>query len=228
MARILHLETSGALCSVCLSEHDRVLAEAATTEPYDHMAHITLLLRRVMDAAGISLGDLQAVAVSAGPGSFSGLRIGAAVAKALCYASGRPLLAVSTLAALAAAARNAHPGQPRYAAAMEARKSELFFALYDSALQPLSAPACIDLKENPLAGWSLPVVLAGSAASVCARHWQLARAIADDRLLPHATSMVPVARALFAEKNFADPKTFEPLYLKPVYLTGKAAQKFNQ
>lgn len=101
MALILCLETATDVCSVGLSQDGRLVALQESEQGRDHASQITLLIRKCADQAGYRLKDLDAVAVSSGPGSYTSLRIGWSTAKGIAYASGIPLLSVDTLQALA-------------------------------------------------------------------------------------------------------------------------------
>lgn len=204
------------------------MAAAEEQQPFQHMAVLAVLIQQVLHPHFLRDIRLDAVAVSAGPGSFSGLRIGAATAKGLCLATGLPLIAVGTLAILAAAGRERFPGQSAYAAAMTARNDECYFALYDYSLVPLIGPRRQPLAENPLSHATRTLAIVGSAADQCAEAWGLHDAATDATQIPLARYMVPLAESFFQSGQYAHVATFEPDYLQPVYLTGKAAAFRNQ
>ena len=101
MAQILNLETSTQICSVAIAKDGNCIASEQTNEKNSHAANLTILISKVMEKAGTDVNRLDAVAVSKGPGSYTGLRIGVSTAKGMAYASGIPLIAVPTLQALA-------------------------------------------------------------------------------------------------------------------------------
>ena len=97
MALILHIETTTNVCSVAIAEDDNLLALKETHESQMHSKMLGVYIQEVLHTANISISNLQAVAVSEGPGSYTGLRIGVSVAKGICFASNLPLIGVSTL-----------------------------------------------------------------------------------------------------------------------------------
>ena len=107
MAKILCIETSASALSVCLAEDGRILADRVCAEPRQQAALTAPLVKEVLDAAGVTVKDCDAVCVSAGPGSYTGLRVGASTAKGLAFGAGIPLLAVGTLDVLVAGALGA-------------------------------------------------------------------------------------------------------------------------
>jgi tRNA threonylcarbamoyladenosine biosynthesis protein TsaB len=142
MTRLLAIDTSTLVAAVALVEGPpaagatpRLLGELAVRARPNHAETLMRQITSLLELAGLELGALDAIAVGAGPGSFTGLRIGFATAKGLCYAAGRPLVAVSSLDALAlgAQAMAAGPSPPPLVAALDARKGELFFADYELA-----------------------------------------------------------------------------------------------
>lgn len=213
---------------MCLSADGIVLSEAEDPQPFRHLAVLTCLIDDVLRSSNITLKQLHAIAVSAGPGSFSGLRIGAATAKALCYTGRQPLLAVSTLAALAAAARLRYTDAAFFATVLPARQDELFFALYNAALHHIVSPACIPASVAPVNPPLKNLVIVGPHASRYRQLWHWTHADVDDDILPSARSMVPVAEQLYQNRIFADPARFEPEYLKPVYYSQKHKNGFHQ
>ena len=102
MANILYIETSNTLCSVCIAKGGETIALRENNEGNQHASLLTPFIEQVIKDAGITVQQLDAVSLSAGPGSYTGLRIGASAAKAICYATGKPLIAVGTLQAMVA------------------------------------------------------------------------------------------------------------------------------
>ena len=141
MAYILHIESATRVCSVALSENGRLIAIKETnTASYSHSSVLTDYIIQVMEQAGIALKDLSAVAVSMGPGSYTGLRIGVSVAKGLCYGLSIPLIGVSTMEAMAyhcrqvLASRHVVPPEALeaiYCPMIDARRMEVYYGLFD-------------------------------------------------------------------------------------------------
>ncbi|MBK9338917.1 MAG: tRNA (adenosine(37)-N6)-threonylcarbamoyltransferase complex dimerization subunit type 1 TsaB [Lewinellaceae bacterium] len=154
MAKILLIETATEVCSAAIAVDGQVVALAEDLNQPNHAARLTLLIRECTQHAGIGLADLDAVAVSRGPGSYTSLRTGASVAKGICYALDKPLLAVDTLQALAAASLQKMAAQNSgesllLAPMIDARRMEVWTALYDAHLCEV-APAQPLILENNL------------------------------------------------------------------------------
>ena len=133
MALILNIDTSSSICSVCLAEDGHVIAERNEMGDNKHASMLTSLIRELLKECNIRLGDLSAVALSSGPGSYTGLRIGASVAKGICYGLGKPLISVSTLKGLAHTMSTIHPDPNGiYIPMLDARRDDVYMAIYDA------------------------------------------------------------------------------------------------
>ncbi|HYE94779.1 MAG TPA: tRNA (adenosine(37)-N6)-threonylcarbamoyltransferase complex dimerization subunit type 1 TsaB [Rubricoccaceae bacterium] len=213
---LLGLETATDICGVALLDEDVLVVSAEVARPRAHAAHLVPLIRDVLAHAGATAADLGAVAVSAGPGSFTGLRIGVSTAKGLCAASGAALVGVPTLEALARAVLPAALPGDAVVAALPSRRGEVFAAAFDvedGRLAPSGEVAA--LTHEDVAGWLPPnerLWLVGGAAESLA---EVGRRPA--RLWPATASAVRVAR-LGAERfragHLEDVAAFEPAYLK--------------
>ncbi|GAB2964494.1 tRNA (adenosine(37)-N6)-threonylcarbamoyltransferase complex dimerization subunit type 1 TsaB [Hymenobacter coalescens] len=224
MPLILALETSSPVCSVALTLNGTLLAAAELRLEKSHSSHLTVLIEQLLSNAGYTLAQLAAVAVSDGPGSYTGLRIGAAAAKGLCYALGLPLLAVGTLPALAHQVTQQVPGAGRYrfAPLLDARRMEVYAALYTADGQQLHAPEPMILDAQSWAGELAegPVVFFGSGAA------KFQPLVADNpnaqfltNVQPSAIAVAQLAEAAYARQEFKDLAYYEPFYLKEVYTT---------
>ena len=212
MAYILHIETSTKNCSVSLGYKGACMA---TVEQHDqHFSHAEKLqsfINKAMQDAQLSLNDLDAVAVSEGPGSYTGLRIGVATAKGLCYALDLPLIAISTLESLA---RQVDDGQERIIPLLEARKMEVYTAVFDNEYQLMEKPYTQILKPDSFAHYlsNYSVAFVGNAVE----KWNEVRADKNfnKNTMPGAKEMLVPAFKAYQDKNFADMAYFEPFYLK--------------
>jgi tRNA threonylcarbamoyladenosine biosynthesis protein TsaB len=230
MPLILALETSSPVCSVALTLDGALLAAAELRLEKSHSSHLTVLIEQLLSNAGYTLPQLSALAVSDGPGSYTGLRIGAAAAKGLCYALGLPLLAVGTLPALAHQVARQVPGAERYrfAPLLDARRMEVYAALYSADGQELLAPMPLVLDAQSWAAELAagPVVFFGSGAA------KFRPLVADNAnalfladVQPSAIAVAQLAEAAFVRGEFKDVAYYEPFYLKEVFTTTpKAAQ----
>lgn len=223
---VLSLETSSPVCSVAL--HDvadgRLIGQSELRLEKSHSTHLTLLIEQLLENTCHALADLAAVAVSDGPGSYTGLRIGAAAAKGLCFALDIPLVAVSTLGALAAqvAAVTAGAEETLFCPMLDARRMEVYTALYAHDGQEVLAPAPLIVAPGALAEQLAHrrVLCFGNGA---AKFRPLVAAQANIGFLigiePSAVVVGALGVAAFRRQAFQDVAYYEPFYLKEVYTT---------
>ena len=223
MERILLIESSTALCSVALAEGGAITSYKESSAPKAHASLTAVFIRDILSERGITLNDCDAVCVSMGPGSYTGLRVGVSTAKGLCFGSGKPLMAVGTLDTLVAQTREIPglDGDLKYVIPMiDARRMEVYTAVFTPEGKQLTetAPAIID--ENSFAeqleqGQCLFI---GDGAGKCAdviRHPN-AHFIQCN---PKASAMLIPATSAYKEKRFEDVAYFEPFYLKEFVAT---------
>lgn len=222
-SRILLIETSTALCSVALSEGGRISAVRESTEPRAHASLTAPFVQEVLQEGGLRAADLDAVCVSAGPGSYTGLRVGVSTAKGICFAAGVPLLSVGTLDVLVAqaSAEGLLPEGCRYVIPMvDARRMEVYTAVYTPEGQRLTEvePRVVDgesFREERAAG---PVLFIGDGAGKC-QQTLAAPGAHFAQTCPRASAMLaPALRELEAE-HWRDVAYFEPFYLKDFVAT---------
>lgn len=221
---ILSLETSSPICSVALHRAGALVGQSELRLEKSHSSHLTLLSQQLLENAGYSLRDLAAVAVSDGPGSYTGLRIGAAAAKGLCFALDIPLLAVSTLQALAVqvAAATAQPERYLFCPMLDARRMEVYTALYTADAQEVLAPTPLILDEQSFAEQVAhhSLLCFGSGAT---KFQPLVAAQSSVQFLtsvqPSAVAVGELAHAAYQRQEFRDVAYYEPFYLKEVYTT---------
>lgn len=213
MSWILHLETATKVCSVALSSNGELCQlEEIADDQYAHGEQLTLLIEKVLKNAAIAPGDLAAVSVSSGPGSYTGLRIGVSTAKGLCYALGIPLISIDSLSSLASLARENYP-QQTLCPMIDARRMEVYstiFAADGSVLKPMSADV---LDENSYAAFE-PFVFFGDGAPKMADLWKAKNAVFDSELRCSASGQAAKAFEKFTKQELEDVAYFEPLYLK--------------
>jgi len=223
---LLSLETSSPICSIALHdvENGRLLGQSELRLEKSHSTHLTVLVEQLIANTGYTLRDLAAIAVSDGPGSYTGLRIGAAAAKGLCFALDSPLVAVGTLPALAhqVAARTPRADAYLYAPMLDARRQEVYTALYRTNGHELAAPAPLILTPEALAEQLThhSVLFFGSGAAKfqpLVSHNPNAVFLAD--VQPSAVSVGELAIGTYQRQEFQDVAYYEPFYLKEVYTT---------
>lgn len=217
---ILQIETATAVCSVALSSNGVTIAKAEIDSPNVHASKLTRLIEQVMHQCSLQLNQLDAVCVSKGPGSYTGLRIGVSTAKGLCYALEKPLIAVDSLHALANGFIFMNPELPPDTLLypmIDARRLEVYTAVYNSRgdlLNPTSAQI-LDADFFSGSGQAGPFVLFGDGAD------KFQDIFADDKRIKvvanfrqSAAHLTRLAYESFLISRFEDNAYFEPFYLK--------------
>jgi len=223
MALILHVETSAKNCSVALSQDGLVLFSKVDTAGSSHSVQLGLFLDEALKVAESNGKKLDAVAVSSGPGSYTGLRIGVSLVKGVCYALGCPLISVPTLDLLADEVRRTRnlTSEMLICPLVDARRMEVYTALYTAdctMLHPVSAVIVDETTFEKELGNHV-IWFIGDGAEKCSTIIRSENAIFDGQIVPLAESMVPLAEKLFQEKKFEDVAYFEPFYLKDFVAT---------
>jgi tRNA threonylcarbamoyladenosine biosynthesis protein TsaB len=155
MALILNIDTSMETAGVCLSKEGSTLALAENNRQKDHSSWLHPAILQLLEETGYRVEDLQAVAITAGPGSYTGLRVGMAAAKGLCYAMGIPLITENTLKVMAFAAREQHLGDDLLCPMIDARRLEVFTAVYQHDLTSLLPATAMIIDENSFSEYLL-------------------------------------------------------------------------
>lgn len=212
MALILNLETATEVCSVALAENGRLLSLKEEKKANFHSSVLTILVQNVFKEANRKIKETDAVAVSAGPGSFTGLRIGASAAKGLCCALNKPLIAVPTLMAMTyGAVQFKKDDDACYCPAIESIKDEVFTGLYTSSLKEIVAAAPQDYElKNLLPHIENRKVFAFGNGSVKLSVPGLVKLTISNS----AINMIALSQTLFLERRIEPLDTFEPQYLK--------------
>ena len=243
MERIILIETSTALCSAALAENGEITEYRESSAPKAHASLTAVFVQEMLAAKGLTISDCDAVCVSKGPGSYTGLRVGVSTAKGLCFGSGKPLLAVGTLDTLVAQADTAIPGEAEglhpykhIVPMIDARRMEVYTATFvrrtidptdsgsdnsaNSEWRQITETSPMIIDENSFADIleDGPVLFIGDGAGKCAdviKHPN-ARFI---QCHPKASAMLSPAIAAYKEKRFEDVAYFEPFYLKEFVAT---------
>ncbi len=230
MAKILLLETATEVCSTAISVDGRVVALEEIPRAESHSAVLTLQIEACSRASGIALHQLDAIAVSAGPGAYTSLRVGVATAKGLCYALGKPLIAVDTLRALAAASRAATgpAASAIYLPMIDARRQEVWTAAFGPDMENL-LPAQPLIMENNLFELflsSIPdfsadvrLIISGSGGKKIENVPKNEQAVLSNVVSCSAAYLTNLAEANFKKSDFQDLAYFEPTYMKPPNIT---------
>lgn len=214
---ILHIETATQVCSVALSKDKEILAIEESFEKNAHSRNLILFIEKVFNKAKLKLSDLDAVAISKGPGSYTGLRIGVSTAKGLCYSLEKPLISVNTLQAMAFGASQLKMEDALYCPMIDARRMEVYTALYDKANNEIRNTRAEVIDENSFSGYleSNRICFFGDGAAKCkAVLGDKSNAVFIDDLHPSSRFMTHIALGKFENSEFEDVAYFEPFYLK--------------
>ena len=227
MERIILIETSTALCSIALAENGTITAYKESSEPKAHASLTAVFIDEILKEKGLSIADCDAVCVSMGPGSYTGLRVGVSTAKGLYFGSGKPMLAVGTLDTLVAqaVAEDLVPQDCKYVIPMiDARRMEVYSAVFecigDGVYKQITETAPCIIDENSFAEQveNGKVLFIGDGAGKCADVIRNQNA-SFAQCWPKASSMLAPASAAYKEKRFEDVAYFEPFYLKEFVAT---------
>jgi tRNA threonylcarbamoyladenosine biosynthesis protein TsaB len=226
MSLILNIDSTSETAIVNIADNGAVLFEETNAEQNNHAAFLQPAIQAVMKKTGINFNEIAAVAVSHGPGSYTGLRVGMATAKGLCYALSKPLITVSQLEVLTKdIVDNANISYTAalYCPMIDARRMEVFTALYDKSLSEVLTPMALILDENSFSKFLLKnrIVFFGSGAN----KWQQLCKHENAFFASTVNKGLALSRLAFEklQKNeFADLAYAEPLYIKEFYTNANA------
>jgi len=220
MTYILNIETATKNCSVSLAADGLTVAiREISEEQFNHAEKLHVFIEEVLEAAGVLFQNLDAVAVSKGPGSYTGLRIGVSSAKGLSYALGIPLIAVDTLQVLAAKLKIK---EGVIAPMIDARRMEVFTQVYNAEFMPLTAAYALIVDETAYDGTEGTIHLLGDGALKCREILNSEKFIYHEEMVyPSAKEMGSLSFKKYKEAAFEDVAYFEPFYLKDFMLTSK-------
>lgn len=232
MATILYIESSTLTCSVAISRNGDMLAlQESHDQSYAHSEKLVVYIDEVIKQAKLKPSDLDAVCVSKGPGSYTGLRIGVSAAKGLCYGLGIPLLSVGSLESMAYLAKtnfeNDLADVSFLCPMIDARRMEVYMQLFDAGLNQLQAVSAEIIDEQSFVSELEKgrVVFLGDGAAKCKEIIQHTNAIFLDDFKTSASGMIPLAESKFTNQQFEDVAYFEPYYLKD-FVAGKPKKMF--
>jgi tRNA threonylcarbamoyladenosine biosynthesis protein TsaB len=219
MTTILHIETATKTCSVALSIDSNLVDTIEThSEQYIHGEKLTLFIQNILEKNSISFDQLSALSISSGPGSYTGLRIGAATAKGICFAKNIPLIAIDTLDAFESCARSSYPNNT-LCVMLDARRMEVYSTIFNAQRTPIKSLSADVLDENSYREFE-PFICIGDGGSKCKELWGGRNIIFNEALQLSAAGQIESAFEKFMNKEFVDIAYFEPNYLKEFY-TGK-------
>jgi tRNA threonylcarbamoyladenosine biosynthesis protein TsaB len=223
---ILNIDTATDQAIVSLSKDGSVIGTLENSAQKDHAAWIQMAINTLLQKHGYTMQQLQAIAVTAGPGSYTGLRVGMATAKGLCFALQIPLITINTLQVMANAAIDEYlskaaemPPPLCFCPMIDARRMEVFTAVYDEALQEIVNPKAVILDElsfkEELNNRSL--ICFGNGSLKWKTVSRYPNVLFIDEKLDIAKSLAKLASKLYLDQNFANLAYAEPVYLKEFY-----------
>lgn len=220
MPLLLHIDTSGSEATIALGNEKEIVARAENKEQNSHASFIHKAIENVLHNANEKLENIDAVTVSNGPGSYTGLRVGLSAAKGICYALNKPLILINTLQIMAAAMRELSDSE-LYIPAIDARRMEIFTAVYDKDLQTILKPTSLVVDETSFEAYkNKSLTFAGSGSNklekiICGTNCSFI----ELHNIFSAHNML--ANQMFVAKQFSDTAYSEPYYCKAFYDTRK-------
>ena len=233
MARIILIETSTALCSTALIEDGKIADYRESSQPRAHAALTAPFVHDMLADRGLKVSDCDAVCLSKGPGSYTGLRVGSSTAKGLCFGAGIPLISVGTLELLVWQAMGSGlvpEGCTSVVPMIDARRMEVYAATFDikggKVLQTgETAPVIVDAGSYSELLEKGKVLFVGDGAGKCSGTITNPNAVFA-QVNPRADAMLVPALQAFEQKRFEDTAYFEPFYLKQFIATVSKKQLF--
>jgi tRNA threonylcarbamoyladenosine biosynthesis protein TsaB len=218
MALILNIETATKNCSVSLSNNGNLITYREIAEQgYSHAEKLHVFIEEVLLEASIQFGDLKAVAVSQGPGSYTGLRIGVSAAKGLCYALNIPMIALDTLSVLA---HQIQIKEGLIIPMIDARRMEVYSAIFDSQYQKIIETKAEIITEESFNTYDETIYFIGDSATKCKEVLKQSNHIFMEEIVyPSSKDMAKLSFKKYQENDFVDVAYFEPLYLKDFVAT---------
>ncbi|WP_035759838.1 tRNA (adenosine(37)-N6)-threonylcarbamoyltransferase complex dimerization subunit type 1 TsaB [Flavobacterium tegetincola] len=217
---ILNIETATKNCSVAVAKNGHTIAlREIAEEGYSHAEKLHVFIEELISESNLTFKDFNAIAVSQGPGSYTGLRIGISSAKGLCYALNIPLIAVDTLQSLAAQIKI---NEGTIIPMIDARRMEVFSASYDQNLNQIQAVAAEIITEESYQNRNDEVHFLGDGASKCKIYMDKDNFTFHDTIIyPSANEMSFLSFEKYKKSDTVDVAYFEPLYVKDFMITKK-------
>lgn len=224
MAFLLHIETATTCCSVALSENGRLIDFNEYDNGYSHAENLHPFIENILEKNKILINELSAIAVSKGPGSYTGLRIGVSAAKGLAYALQIPLISVDTLQIMAVAGAEKMPTCDFFCPMIDARRMEVYTGVYDKNFEATCRTEALIITENSIEQFKqYPTICFFGNGYLKAKHllMNLTGVHFIESIRPLAKHMITLAHQKFLNQTFEDIKYFEPFYLKDFMILKK-------
>ncbi len=222
MAKILNIETSTRVCSVAVAIDGEIISLHETNVQNSHSEQITLLSNQAIKESNISFSDLDAVSVSKGPGSYTGLRIGVSTAKGFCYGLDIPLISVNTLLAMAYGIKQKKDKSDisentLFCPMIDARRMEVYTALFNESLDEIKSTSALIIDNDSFKDYldNHKLIIAGDGADKCKDTFgNSENVILIENFLNSSSFLCNISEQKFRDGEFEDTAYFEPYYLK--------------
>lgn len=226
MGLILNIETATQICSVALSKDGKTISFCESNDTNSHASQLTVLIQKLLKTSDVSIEQLDAVAVSKGPGSYTGLRIGVSTAKGICFGANIPLIAIDTLTALANGVRSIRSiseDEPKklLCPLIDARRMEVYTSVFKpdlSTIEEVNAKIIDDKSFLDILD-KYEILFFGNGAEKCKETITHKNALFIDKINNSADFMSDLSEKAFQNKDFEDLAYFEPFYLKDFVAT---------
>lgn len=222
MPKILSIESGTSLCSVALSQGKQIVALRESNGEIAHAAKLSVFIDELLNQQNLDVSDLDAIAISEGPGSYTGMRIGVSTAKGLCFGANKPLIAIGSLLSLTKLAVEKIKPSPEMLLCpmIDARRMEVYTALFDSDAKMINQVSAQIVDENTFTELlrTNKIIFFGDGAEKCKSVINSSNAIFAD-VQASAKGMIDIAVEKFTNADFVDIAYFEPFYLKDFVVT---------
>lgn len=218
MNYILNIETSTKNCSVSIGLNGKTIALVEASEAqFNHAEKLHIFIENALKSSNITLNNLEGIAISKGPGSYTGLRIGVSAAKGFAYALNIPLISVDTLLVLAKKVKS----EPNslIIPMLDARRMEVYTAVFDAEFNYVEKTQSLILNENSFEKYSEKIICLGDCQEKVKQvlshqnfHYE------NDFIYPSANEMSELSYESFLKNEFEDTAYFEPFYLKDFFM----------
>lgn len=223
MALILNIETSSKVCSVSIHEDGELKGYSEIHILKSHSQILTVIIQELIDNTGLTVNDFDAIAVSGGPGSYTGLRIGVSAAKGICYGVEKPLIAIDTLLIMASEVNSKNFRKALLIPMIDARRMEVYCSVFDNELNTIEKSHPLVLTDQAFVNHlnQQEVLIFGDGSEKASTIIKSGNATFVNGIYPSAKWMGQISERLYQEQRFVDVAYFEPYYLKEFVSTAK-------
>lgn len=216
MSTILSIDSATSSGSVALHEDGKMIGIQQYNIDKSHSSLLHVIIEQLIQNCGITMSDLDAIAVSAGPGSYTGLRIGVSTAKGLCFALEKPLIAINTLEAMAFQVAKIIPQQMIFCPMIDARRLEVYCMILDQRMSILKETEAVIVTENSFDKFFLEnkILFFGDGSDKCKSIVKNENALFLENIVPSAKEIGSLAYKKYILEDFENLAYYEPFYLK--------------